>query len=442
MKKTRVIIAGAAGRDFHNFLTFFKDKPFYNVVCFTAEQIPNITNRSFPPVLAGSSYPKGIPIYPESMLPKLVEKFKVEQVILSYSDLSYNEVMHKASIINATGADFRLLGPEHTQLKSRKPVISVTAVRTGCGKSQTTRYICKFLENRGKRVVAIRHPMPYGNLEKQVCQRFADHKDLDIHKTTIEEREEYEPLIDIGAVVYAGVDYSKILKEAEKEADIILWDGGNNDFSFYKPDLNIVIADPHRPGHEVSYYPGEINLRMADVVIINKESTAKKEGIKTVKKNIKNSNPTAATIDADSIIELETLKSIKGRRVLVVEDGPTITHGGMDYGAGTIAAKQKKAIIIDPTPYLKGSLKDVFKKYPSLEKNKILPAMGYGSKQVSELEKTINSAPCDFVIAGTPIDLNRIIKTNKPIVRVKYELKPRTSQLKKILNSFLTRPRH
>ncbi len=443
-KKTRIIIAGAAGRDFHNYLTFFKGKPFYNVICFTAEQIPNISNRTFPAALAGPQYPKGIPIHPESMLPELIRKFSVEQVVLSYSDLSYPEVMCKASIINAAGADFRLLGPDHTQLESKKPVIAVTAVRTGCGKSQTTRYIANRLRSLGKRVIAVRHPMPYSqDLASQTVQRFEAHDDLDRHKATIEEREEYEPLIDMGVVVYAGVDYRKILSAAEKEADIILFDGGNNDFSFYRPDLNIVMVDPHRPGHELSYYPGEINLRMADVVVINKVNTARKKDVLIVRKNSSLANPRATIMEADSVITLDSLESIRNKRVLVVEDGPTLTHGGMHYGAGTIAARRAGAMVVDPTPCLSGSLKDVFKKYPHLRKSKVLPAMGYSPSQVRELESAIKKSRCDLVVAGTPIDLRRVMSPTKPIVRVRYELRPRGPGFDRLLKKFtLTRPRH
>lgn len=414
--KKNVIILGAAGRDYHNYLVFFKNNPLYRVVAFTATQIPGIEKRSFPKALTGA---KAIPIYPEEQLPRLVKQFKVEVIHLAYSDLSHQTVMEKASLANALGCDFLLLGPESTMLKSKKPVIAVTAVRTGCGKSQTTRYIAHTLRQRGKRVAAIRHPMPYGNLAKQAVQRFATHKDLNKHKTTIEEREEYEPLIDMGVVVYAGVDYGKILRKAEKEADIILWDGGNNDFPFYRPDVWITITDPHRPGHELTYYPGRINLLAADVILINKTKTAEKKNILAVEKNIKDHNPRAQVIKTQSHITAD--RPLKGKRVLVIEDGPTLTHGGMRYGAGSIATKLYHAKPVDPRPHLVGSLRQVFKQYPHL--GKLLPAMGYSSVQVRELQTTINKTPCDLVLAGTPIDLKRIIKTNKPIVRVRYELR-------------------
>lgn len=438
--KTNIIIMGAAGRDFHNHNVFFRRNHYYNVVCFTATQIPNISGRTYPKELAGTHYPKGIPIYPEEQLSKLIKKFKVDQVILAYSDLPFSEVMHKASLVNAAGADFRLMGPEHTMIKSRKPVIAVNAVRTGCGKSQTTRYIADILRSRGKRVVVVRHAMPYGSLLKQVCQRFETYEDLNKHNVTIEEAEEYEPLIEMGLVVYAGVDYEKILRAAEKEADYIIFDGGNNDTSFFKPDIQITLTDPHRPGHEISYYPGETNLRMADVIIINKIKTARKKGIKTVRDNIKKYNPTAVVIEAQSEITVNNPSLLRNRRVLVVEDGPTLTHGGMPYGAGTIAAKRYNAKIMNPRPHLSGSLKDVFKKYPHL--GNVLPAMGYSPQQVWELESTINKTPCDAVVSGTPIDLRRIIRAKKPIARIRYELKELGKpRLETILKKF-TKPKH
>ncbi len=431
--RKKVIIMGAAGRDFHNFNVFFRNNKEYEVIAFTAAQIPNISGRRYPKELAGELYPNGIPIYSEDELPDLIKKHGVDEVIFSYTDVSYQYVMNRCSIVNVAGADFKLLSPEHTMLKSKKPVIAVCAVRTGCGKSQFSRKIFEILAKRCK-VVAIRHPMPYGDLAKQKCQRFASYEDLDRHECTIEEREEYEPYIDMGGVVYAGVDYEEILKEAEKEADVIIWDGGNNDYPFYKPDLHIVIADPHRAGHELSYYAGEINLRMADVVIINKIDTAKDEDIKKIEKNVRNANPKAKIIKATSPIKIEG--DIKGKRVLVVEDGPTLTHGEMKFGAGTIAAMKENAEIIDARKYAVGSIKETFEKYSHLEK--ILPAMGYGEEQIRDLEKTINLADCDVVLAATPIDLKRIIKVNKPIIRVRYGVgEEAEKELEKIIEEFL-----
>jgi predicted GTPase len=421
MEKTKVIIMGAAGRDFHNFNVYFRNNREYDVVAFTATQIPGIEKRMYPPELAGPNYPKGIPIYPEDELPKLIKSHKVTEVVFAYSDVPHEYVMHKASIALACGADFRLMGPSTTMLKAKVPVVSVCAVRTGSGKSQTSRKVSIVLKKMGFRVVVIRHPMPYGDLREQVWQRFASLEDLDKHKCTIEEREEYEPHIENGIIVYAGVDYEKILREAEKEADIVLWDGGNNDISFYKSDLYIVVADPHRPGNELTYHPGETNLRMADVVVINKVDTADPANVEIVKANIKKANPNATVIEAASPITVDDSASVKGKRVLVVEDGPTLTHGNMAYGAGTIAAKKLGAKeIVDPCPYAVGSIKDTFKKYAHL--SALLPAMGYGNKQVEELEKTINATPCDLVIIGTPIDLRKIIHLNKPAVRARYEL--------------------
>lgn len=431
--RKKVIIMGAAGRDFHNFNVFFRNNKEYEVIAFTAAQIPNISGRRYPKELAGELYPNGIPIYSEDELPDLIKKHGVDEVIFSYTDVSYQYVMNRCSIVNVAGADFKLLSPEHTMLKSKKPVIAVCAVRTGCGKSQFSRKIFEILAKRCK-VVAIRHPMPYGDLAKQKCQRFASYEDLDRHECTIEEREEYEPYIDMGGVVYAGVDYEEIIKEAEKEADVIIWDGGNNDYPFYKPDLHIVIADPHRAGHELSYYAGEINLRMADVVIINKIDTAKDEDIKKIEKNVRNANPKAKIIKATSPIKIEG--DIKGKRVLVVEDGPTLTHGEMKFGAGTIAAMKENAEIIDARKYAVGSIKETFEKYSHLEK--ILPAMGYGEEQIRDLEKTINLADCDVVLAATPIDLKRIIKVNKPIIRVRYGVgEEAEKELEKIIEEFL-----
>ncbi|MDD1767741.1 MAG: cyclic 2,3-diphosphoglycerate synthase [Methanomassiliicoccales archaeon] len=417
----RVIIMGAAGRDFHNFNTYFRDNPIYEVVAFTATQIPNIEGRRYPSELAGGLYPGGIPIFAEAELSSLIKKHNVEQVVFAYSDISHVEVMHKASLVLASGADFRLMGNSKIVLRSSVPIISVGAVRTGSGKSQTTRKICAILRDRGLDVVAVRHPMPYGDLKKQAVQRFATYDDLIKNECTIEEREEYEPLIDKGIVVYAGVDYGRILREAEKEADVIVWDGGNNDVPFYRSDLHIVVADPHRPGHEMTFHPGETNVRMADVVIINKIQTADRQDILTVRENIKSMNPDATIIEAASPILVDRPDDIRGKRVLVVEDGPTVTHGGMTYGAGTIAAEDYGAEeIIDPRPYAVGSIEEMFRKYPHI--GKLLPAMGYGNDQVRELEDTINRADCDVVVSGTPVDLHRVIKVNKPIVRVRYEL--------------------
>jgi predicted GTPase len=421
MEKIKVIIMGAAGRDFHNFNVYFRNKKEYDVVAFTATQIPGIEKRMYPPELAGPNYPKGIPIYPEDELPELIKRHKVTEVVFAYSDVPHEYVMHKASIVLACGADFRLMGSSTTMLKAKVPVVSVCAVRTGSGKSQTSRKVSIVLKKMGFRVVVIRHPMPYGDLREQVWQRFASLEDLDKHKCTIEEREEYEPHIDNGIIVYAGVDYEKILREAEKEADIILWDGGNNDISFYKSDLYIVVADPHRAGNELTYHPGETNLRMADVVVINKVDTADPANVEVVKANVKKVNPNATVVEAASPITVDDSASVRGKRVLVVEDGPTLTHGNMAYGAGTIAAKKLGAKeIVDPRPYAVGSIKDTFKKYAHL--SALLPAMGYGNKQVEELEKTINATPCDLVIIGTPIDLRKIVHLNKPAVRARYEL--------------------
>lgn len=421
MTRSKVIIMGAAGRDFHNFNTFFRDNQQYEVVAFTATQIPNIEGRKYPPELAGKLYPRGINIYPEKELMMLIEKFKIDEVIFSYSDVPYHYVMNRAAVVNAAGADFRLLGPGHTQLKSKKPVIAVCAVRTGCGKSQTTRRVIEILREAGKKVVAVRHPMPYGNLVQQRVQRFASLDDLDKYRCTIEEREEYEPHITRGNVIYAGVDYEDILQQAEEEADIIVWDGGNNDLPFYKPDLHITVVDPHRPGDEVSYYPGEANLRLAHVIIINKIDTANNEDMQIVRESIFQANPTAMIIEAASPIYVENYQLIKGKRVLAVEDGPTLTHGEMTYGAAVVAANKFGAKeLVDPRPFVVGTIRDTFKQYPEI--GTLLPAMGYGSKQIKDLEKTINSTVCQLVIVGTPIDLRKLIKINKPAVRVTYEL--------------------
>ena len=421
MSKKKVIIMGAAGRDFHNFNVYFRNNEDYEVVAFTAEQIPGIGDRMYPPELSGPLYPKGIQIYPEEKLPELIKKFDVEQCILAYSDLPYETVGHKIAWVNQLGPDIRFMGPKNTSIKSKKPVVAICAVRTGCGKSQTSRRVNQILVDLGLKPVNIRHPMPYDpDLTSQIAQRYATLEDLDKYRCTIEEREEYEPMINMGVILYAGVDYGKILEQAEQEADVITWDGGNNDFSFYNPDLLIVITDPHRPGHEISYYPGETNLRMADVVIINKVETADYEDIEEVRENIMAVNPTATIIDAASPLTIENMESIRGKRVLVVEDGPTVTHGDMPYGAGFIAARKAGAIIIDPRPFAVGSIEDTFEKYYHLEN--VLPAMGYGKKQMQELQQTINRSDADAVVIGTPIDLKRIIKIDKPSVRVKYDL--------------------
>ncbi len=417
----KTIIMGAAGRDFHNFNVFFRNNPDCEVVAFTATQIPDIEGRLYPPELAGPLYPQGIPIYAEEELPELIRKFGVQQVVFAYSDVSHEYVMHKASLVMAAGADFRLMGPKSTQLKSNKPVVSVCAVRTGSGKSQTSRRVALILRELGYRVAAIRHPMPYGNLVRQEVQRFADFDDLDEHECTIEEREEYEPHLVNGVIVYAGVDYEKILRQAEQEVDIILWDGGNNDFPFYVSDFHIVVADPHRPGHESTYYPGEMNARMADVFVINKVDTAQPEAVIAVREALYRLNPRAIQIEAASPLFVEDPQAIRGKRVLVIEDGPTLTHGEMAYGAGYVAARRFGAAeIVDPRPYAVRSIAATYEKYPKT--GPILPAMGYGAQQIKDLEETINRAEADLVIIGTPIDLNRLLKINKPTQRVRYEL--------------------
>ena len=421
MARKNVLIMGAAGRDFHNFNVFYRDNKDYNVVAFTATQIPDIDGRVYPKQLAGKLYPKGIKIYEEKELEKLIKKLKVDEVVFSYSDVQFEYVMTKASIVNALGVSFRLLGADETQVKSKKPVVSVLAVRTGCGKSQTSRRIVEILTAAGKKVVAIRHPMPYGDLVKQKVQRFATYADLKKHKCTIEEIEEYEPHIARGGIIYAGVDYEAILREAEKEADIILWDGGNNDFSFYKSDVTITVADPHRPGHEMYYYPGNTSLRMADAVVINKIDSADSDDILDVIDNIQEVNPNATIIEAASPVTVDKPNLIRGKRVLVVEDGPTLTHGEMQYGAGTVAAQKLGAKeIVDPRPYTVKSITATFEKYPNI--GILLPAMGYGNAQMKDLETTINRTKCDSVVIGTPIDLGRYIKINKPHTRVKYDL--------------------
>ncbi len=420
-RRIRVVIMGAAGRDFHNFNVYFRDNPTYEVVAFTATQIPNIEGRRYPPELAGELYPDGIPVYPEAELATLIREREVDQVVFSYSDVPHEYVMHRGSLVVAAGADFRLMGSRATMLQSSKPVIAVCAVRTGCGKSQTTRYVSDLLQEMGKKVVVVRHPMPYGDLAAQRVQRFASYADLDRYKCTIEEREEYEPHLDRGLVVYAGVDYEQILRQAEAEADIILWDGGNNDLPFFKPDLHIVVADPLRAGHELRYHPGEANLRLADVVIINKVDTAGPEGIATVRENIYAVNPQATVIEAASPIFVDDPDAIRGKRVLVVEDGPTLTHGEMPYGAGVVAARRFGAAeLVDPRPYAVGSIAATFQKYPHI--GHLLPAMGYGDEQVRELEETINTAECDLVLTATPIDLRRVLDVRHPMDRVRYEL--------------------
>lgn len=434
MKKA--IIMGAAGRDFHNFNVYFRDNEEYRVAAFTATQIPDIEGRKYPSILAGELYPDGIPIYHEKDLTKYIKELEVSEVFFSYSDVSHEYIMHKASEVMSAGASFTLLGPRETMIKSKIPLISICAVRTGCGKSQTSRKIALILKEKGKRVVVIRHPMPYGDLTEQKVQRFATYEDMMKHKCTIEEMEEYEPHINNGIVVYAGVDYGAILEEAEKEADIILWDGGNNDIPFYEADLEIVVVDPHRPGHELKYHPGETNFRRAQVLVINKIGTTEKENVEMVLNNIKKFNPEATIIRANSPIFISEAEEVAGKTVLVIEDGPTLTHGGMPYGAGIIAAeKYGAAKITDPRPYAVGSIKETFQKFTHLDK--VLPAMGYGREQMAELAQTIDKVDCDLVIGATPIDLGRLIKTNKKILRVTYELEEIGSpDLKEVLREF------
>ena len=421
MERKKIIIMGAAGRDFHNFNLRYRDNEEFEVVAFTATQIPDIESRVYPVELAGKLYPNGIPIHPEEKLAELIKEHNANGVVFAYSDVPHEYVMHKAAEVNAAGADFILMGTETTSLKSKVPVISICAIRTGCGKSQTTRRVSEILKSYGKKVVAIRHPMPYGDLAAQKVQRFATYQDMEKYECTIEEREEYEPHIDRGVIVYAGVDYGAILEEAEKEADIILWDGGNNDTSFYKSDLHIVVTDPHRAGHEMAYYPGETNLRMADVIVINKIDTADYEDVEYLRETIREVNPNAIVIDAASPLVVENPELIRGKRALVVEDGPTLTHGEMTYGAGVVAAEKFGAAeIVDPRPWVEGKIEETFKKYPNI--GMLLPAMGYGAQQVKDLEKTVNAVDCDVVVIGTPIDLRKVIKIDKPAVRVKYDL--------------------
>jgi predicted GTPase len=420
-KRKKIIIMGAAGRDFHNFNTLYRKNAGIEVVAFTATQIPDIHGRKYPKALAGKHYPKGIPIVDESKLLDLIKKHDIEEVVFSYSDVPYEYVMEKAAYVMAAGARFSVEGALPTQIKSKKPVVGVVAIRTGCGKSQTTRRVAEALQAMGKKVVAIRHPMPYGNLVKQACQRFADLADLDKHKCTIEEREEYEPHIMRGVTVYAGVDYEMIIRQAEKEADVILWDGGNNDMSFYKTDFLFTVVDPHRAGHELSYYPGQVNLLMADAIVINKIDSADQDGIAEVRANIADYNPTATVIDAASPIQVDKPELIRGKKVLVVEDGPTLTHGEMQFGAGVVAAsKYGAAELVDPRPFTVNSITETFEKYQDI--GVLLPAMGYGDEQVADLETTINKTKCDSVIVATPIDLSRIIKIKHPATRVYYSL--------------------
>ena len=423
MKK--LLILGAAGRDFHNFNVVFRNNLDYHVVAFTATQIPDIAGRCYPPELAGRLYPEGIPIFEEKDLEQLIAEYEVDSVVFSYSDISHQNLMHLASRTLATGADFWLLGTEHTQIDSTAPVISVCAVRTGCGKSPVSRLVASELIRHGRKPVIIRHPMPYGDLAKQAVQRFATLDDLDLQQCTIEEREEYEPHIQRGTVVYAGVDYERILRQAEKEADVILWDGGNNDTPFYRSDLEIVVADPHRPGHELSYFPGEVNLRRANVVVINKVDTAQQRDIETVRENIRRSNPKATVLEMACRVSVGVPELVTGRRVLVVEDGPTLTHGEMPYGAGVVAARQCGAAeLVDPRPYAVGSIRGTYERYPHL--TSLLPAMGYSAMQRHELEETISRTPCDLVIIATPIDLARVIKLDRPNLRVTYEVEELT----------------
>lgn len=431
-RRRRTIILGAAGRDFHNFNTVYRHDPSHEVVAFTATQIPGIEGRVYPPALAGPLYRDGIPIHPEADLPRLIRELRADLCVFSYSDVAYDYVMHLASLCAAAGADFTLLGADRTMLRATVPVIAITAVRTGAGKSQTTRYVSRILKTRGRRVVAVRHPMPYGDLAAQACQRFGAYEDLDRLRTTIEEREEYEPHIDKGFVVYAGVDYEQILRAAEPEADVILWDGGNNDLPFYAPSLHICVADPHRPGHEAAYWPGEANFRRADLIIINKCDTAEEANIRSIEENAARLNPRARVVRAASPVTVDRPELVRGKRALVIEDGPTLTHGGMTYGAGFVAAKREGAAeIVDPRPYAIGSIKRTYDQYPNAAG--ILPAMGYGDAQVRDLEETIRRTPCDVVVIGTPIDLRRVLRIDKPAVRARYELQPADNAIEEAL---------
>ena len=441
MTRRKIIIIGAAGRDFHNFNMFYRDKDAYNVVAFTAAQIPDIAGRKYPAELAGALYPNGIPIYDQNEIEELIKKLDADECVFSYSDVSYEYVMGLGARVNAAGADYTFLGHKNTMLKSTKPVIAVGAVRTGCGKSQTTRRIAEILMAHGKKVIAIRHPMPYGDLVAQRVQRFATIEDLAKHNCTIEEMEEYEPHIARGNIIYAGVDYEAILRAAENDpagCDIILWDGGNNDFSFIKPDLMVTVTDPHRPGHELSYYPGEVTLRLADVVVINKIDSADYKDIQTVRRSIEKTNPKATVIDAASTITAQDPSVIKGKRVLVIEDGPTLTHGDMKIGAGIVAANRYGAAeIIDPRPFAVGTIADTFRLYPHIER--LLPAMGYGEAQMRDLAETINRADCDSVVIATPINLARVIDIKKPATRIEYALQEiGTPDIEDALSGFLT----
>ncbi len=436
MERKKAVIMGAAGRDFHNFNTYFRNNDQYEVVAFTATQIPDIDGRMYPPELSGEFHPQGIPIKAESELKSIIEEYGVTDVFFSYSDITHKFVMHKASEVIAWGANFSLLGADATMVKSTKPLVSICAIRTGCGKSQTTRRVVEILKGMGKKVASIRHPMPYGDLVKQKVQRFASMDDLKKHECTIEEMEEYEPHIAMDSIIYAGVDYEAILREAEKEADVVIWDGGNNDLPFYKSDLEIVVVDPHRPGHELAYYPGEANLLRADVIVINKMDTAEQKNIDILRANIKANNPSAIVIDANSPVSVDDPDAVKGKKVLVVEDGPTLTHGEMKYGAGTIAAEQFGAVeFVDPRPFVTGTIAETYEKYPYI--GTLLPAMGYGEQQMKDLETVINNTECDMVVIGTPIDLGRLLNISKPSVRVTYKLDEQGSpNLEEILKKF------
>ncbi len=433
----RVIIMGAAGRDFHNFNVYFRNNPDFRVICFTATQIPNIAGRSYPKELAGKGYPRGIPIEPEKKITQLITKYKIDVVVFAYSDISHNYVMHRASEVMAAGADFWLLGPKSSMIKSKRKVVSICAARTGSGKSQTTRRVCEILHKRGLKTSVIRHPMPYGDLKEQIVQKFSTLEDLDKHKCTIEEREEYEPHILRGNTVFAGVDYGLILKQAEKISDIIVWDGGNNDLSFYRSDLHIVVVDPFRTGDEMTYHPGETNVRMADVVLINKVDTAPHSGIELLKENIKKLNTRAVVLEAASPTSVDRPELVKDKAVVVIEDGPTLTHGGMSFGAGIVAAKKYSAgKIVDPKPYAIGSIKEAYVKYPQI--GALIPALGYGKKQIQELEASINNTPADSIVMATPVDLRKFTKLNKPVAKIDYELEERSGpSLDKILKKYL-----
>jgi predicted GTPase len=438
MKRVRVVIMGAAGRDFHDFNVLYRGHPEYEVVAFTAAQIPNIANRKYPAALAGTGYPNGIPIFPEAELPELIRREKIDQVLLAYSDLAHLDVMHKASIVLAAGASFLLAGPHETELKSTKPVVSICAVRTGAGKSPLTRFVSQFLRARGRRVAIVRHPMPYGDLEAQAVQRFATIEDLDKADCTIEEREEYEPHIREGVVVFAGVDYERILRRAEAEADVVLWDGGNNDLPFYVPDLQLVVADPHRAGHEVSYHPGEANFRRADIIVISKTDTAKPDDVRVVEENAARCNPRAKVVHGALALTAEQPERLKGHRAIAVEDGPTVTHGGLAFGAATLVAQRNGAILVDARRFAVRSIARTFEQYPHL--HGILPAMGYGPEQVADLQETIRQSDAEFVVDGSPVDLKRLIHVPQPIINVRYDYQDVDHQLTPMLEEFLRRP--